>query len=96
MAILDKKTKVKRSEVVNMRVEPNQLDLIDTAANLSGKSRTAFILDAAYQAAEQTLLERTLFLLNDEQWEAFNQALDVPPVKNEKLRQLFQTKAPWE
>ena len=96
MAILDKKTKVKRSEVVNMRVEPNQLDLIDTAANLSGKSRTAFILDAAYQAAEQTLLERTLFLLNDEQWEAFNQALDAPPSKNEKLRQLLQTKAPWE
>ena len=96
MAILDKKTKVKRSEVVNMRVEPNQLDLIDTAANLSGKSRTAFILDAAYQAAEQTLLERSLFLLNDEQWEAFNQALDAPPSKNEKLRQLLQTKAPWE
>ncbi|HEY9832583.1 MAG TPA: DUF1778 domain-containing protein [Stenomitos sp.] len=96
MAILDKKTKVKRSEVVNMRLEPNQLDLIDTAANLSGKSRTAFILDAAYQAAEQTLLERTLFLLNDEQWEAFNQALDAPPSQNEKLRQLLQTKAPWE
>lgn len=96
MAFLDKKTKVKRSEVVNMRVEPNQLDLIDTAANLCGKSRTAFILDAAYQAAEQTLLERTLFLLNDEQWEAFNQALDAPPSQNEKLRQLLQTKAPWE
>lgn len=96
MAFLDKKTKVKRSEVVNMRLEPNQLDLIDTAANLSGKSRTAFILDAAYQAAEQTLLERTLFLLNDEQWEAFHQALDAPPSPNEKLRQLLQTKAPWE
>ncbi|MCL1476028.1 DUF1778 domain-containing protein [Argonema antarcticum] len=96
MAVLDRKSKVKRSEVVNMRVEPNQLDLIDTAAHLCGKSRTAFILDAAYQAAEQTLLERTLFLLNDEQWEAFNKALDAPPSQNEKLRQLLQTKAPWE
>jgi uncharacterized protein (DUF1778 family) len=96
MAVLDKTAKAKRSEVVNMRVEPNQLDLIDTAASLSGKSRSAFMLDAAYQAAEQALLERRLFLLNDEQWEAFNKALDTPPAKNEKLRQLLQAEAPWE
>ncbi len=96
MALLDKTAKGKRSEVVNMRVEPNQLDLIDTAASLSGKSRSAFMLDAAYQAAEQTLLERRLFFLNDEQWEAFNKALDTPPTKNEKLHQLLQAKAPWE
>lgn len=96
MAVLDKTTKAKRSGVVNIRVEPNQLDLIDTAANLSGKTRSAFMLDAAYQAAEQTLLDRRLFFLSDEQWEAFNKALDTPPAKNEKLYQLLQTKAPWE
>lgn len=96
MAVLEKKSKAKRSELVNMRIEPNQLDLIDTAASLSGKSRTAFILDAAHQAAEQTLLERRLFILNDEQWEAFNQALDAPPAPNERLRQALQKKAPWE
>lgn len=96
MAVLNKKTKAKRSELVNMRIEPNQLDLIDTAASLSGKSRTAFILDAAHQAAQQALLEQRLFVLNDEQWEAFNKALDAPPTKNEKLRQLLQAKAPWE
>ncbi|HEY9851977.1 MAG TPA: DUF1778 domain-containing protein [Leptolyngbyaceae cyanobacterium] len=96
MAILNKKTKAKRSELVNMRIEPNQLDLIDTAASLCGKSRTAFILDAAHLAAQQALLEQRLFILNDEQWEAFNKALDAPPAKNEKLRQLLQAKAPWE
>lgn len=96
MAVLEKKSKAKRSELVNMRIEPNQLDLIDTAASLSGKSRTAFILDAAHQAAEQTLLERRLFILNDEQWEAFNKALDAPPAPNERLRQALQKKAPWE
>jgi len=77
MALLDKTEKARRSEVVNMRIEPNQLDLIDAAAAVCGKSRSAFMLDAAYRAAEEALLDRRLFRLSDEQWEAFNQALDI-------------------
>lgn len=96
MATLNKAEKNKRSEVVNMRVEPNQLDIIDSAASLYGKTRSAFIIDAAYRAAEEALLDRRLFCLSDEQWEAFNKALDTSPTKNEKLNQLLQTKSPWE
>jgi len=96
MAFLDKTNKDKRSLVVNMRVEPNQLDLIDTAASVCGKTRSAFMLDAAYRAAEEALLDWRLFRLNDDQWKAFNQALDKPPEKNEKLHQLLQAKSPWE
>ena len=96
MALTDKTEKARRSEVVNMRIEPNQLDLIDAAASVCGKSRSAFMLDAAYRAAEEALLNRRLFCLSDEQWESFNQALDMPPASNAKLHQLLQTKAPWE
>jgi len=96
MALTNKTEKARRSEVVNMRIEPNQLDLIDAAAAVCGKSRSAFMLDAAYRAAEEALLDRRLFCLSDEQWEAFNQALDTPPAPNEKLHQLLQTKSPWE
>jgi len=96
MAVINRSEKAKRSEVVNMRIEPNQLDLIDTAAALCGKSRSAFMLDAAYRAAQEAMLDRRLFCLNDEQWEAFNKALDTPPTKNEKLTQLLQAQAPWE
>ncbi len=96
MAFLDKTNKDKRSLVINMRVEPNQLDLIDTAASVCGKTRSAFMLDAAYRAAEEALLDWRLFRLNDDQWKAFNQALDMPPEKNEKLHQLLQVKSPWE
>lgn len=96
MDSLDKTHKVKRSLVVNMRVEPNQLDLIDAAASVCGKSRSAFMLDAAYRAAEEALLDWRLFRLNDEQWKAFNQALDLPPETNDKLHQLLQVKSPWE
>ena len=88
--------KRQRSEVVNMRIEPKQLDLIDTAANLCSKSRSAFMLDAAYRAAQEAMLDRRLFGLSDEQWEAFNQALDTAPTKNETLAQLLAASAPWE
>ena len=96
MAALDRTEKAKRSEVVNMRIEPNQLDLIDTAANLCGKSRSAFMLDAAYRAAQEAMLDRRLFCLSEEQWEAFNQALDTVPTRNETLTQLLAAPAPWE
>jgi uncharacterized protein (DUF1778 family) len=96
MAIVEKPEKARRSEVVNLRIEPSQRDLIDAAAALCGKTRSAFMLDAAYQAAEETLLDRRVFALNEEQWEAFKQALDNPPAKNEKLAKLLATKSPWE
>ncbi|MEW5857364.1 MAG: DUF1778 domain-containing protein [Cyanobacteriota bacterium] len=92
----DKTEKIKRYEVVNMRIEPNQLDLIDSAATLCGKTRSAFMLDAAYRAAEEALLARRLFRLSNEQWEAFNKALDTSPTKNEKLIELLQAQTPWE
>ncbi|MFP4103388.1 type II toxin-antitoxin system TacA family antitoxin [Coleofasciculus sp.] len=96
MASVNQSDKAKRSLVINIRVEPNQLNLIDAAASVCGKSRSAFMLDSAYRAAEEALLDWRLFRLNDEQWEAFNQALDMPPEKNEKLHQLLQVKSPWE
>jgi uncharacterized protein (DUF1778 family) len=54
------------------------------------------MLEAATLAAEKALLDRRLFVLNEEQWQAFNEALDTPAKKNEKLAQLLATKSPWE
>ncbi len=96
MAIVDKSKKKKRSEAVNMRIEPSQLALIDSAASLCGKTRTEFMVEAAYQAAEEALLNRRLFCLSDEQWEKFNHALNMPPTENEKLSKLLKTPSPWE
>lgn len=79
----------KKSEVVNIKVEQNQRDLIDAAASLCGKSRSAFMLDAATSAAKEALLERRVFVLNDEQWEAFNLILDRPAKENPRLKKLL-------
>ncbi|WP_017293770.1 type II toxin-antitoxin system TacA family antitoxin [Geminocystis herdmanii] len=88
--------KNKRSKTINLRIESSQKDLIDLAANVSGKTRTAFMLEAAYQKAQETLLDRRLFYLDETQWEAFNQLLDTSPTDNDKLSHLLNHKAPWE
>lgn len=89
-------TTIARSATVNIRVEPRQRNLIDRAAAVLGKSRSAFMLDAAARSAEELLMDRSLFALDADQWEAFNQALDAPPAENPRLRKLMHTKSPWE
>ncbi len=46
-----------RREALNLRIKPQLSELIDRAAELSGKNRTDFVLDAARRAAEDTLLK---------------------------------------
>jgi uncharacterized protein (DUF1778 family) len=81
---------------INLRVSTQTRNLIDTAAALVGKSRTEFMLESARQHAIDVLLDQQIFVLNDEQHEAFERALANPPPPNAKLRKLLSDKAPWE
>jgi uncharacterized protein (DUF1778 family) len=81
---------------LNLRIKPEERDLIDMAAKIKGKNRTDFILEAARTAAEETLLERTIFLASPEAYAEFIAILDAPPQPNERLRKTMQTSAPWE
>lgn len=83
-------------EPLNMRVLPETRSLIDRAAKLMGKNRTDFVLDAARQAAHDTLLDRAAIPLSDKAHAAFVALLDAPPQPNERLRRSLQTPAHWE
>jgi uncharacterized protein (DUF1778 family) len=41
---------------LNLRIKPEERDLMDMAAKIRGKNRTDFMLEAARNAAEETLL----------------------------------------
>ena len=81
---------------INMRVAPDQRQLIDRAAEALGKSRTQFILDVAMREATSTLLDQRLFLLDADQWQAFIALLDAPPAPSAELKRLMATPPPWE
>jgi uncharacterized protein (DUF1778 family) len=79
-----------------LRIKPEERDLIDMAAKAKGKNRTDFILEAARNAAEETLLDRTIFSVSPEAYAEFVALLDAPPQPNERLRKTMQTPAPWD
>jgi uncharacterized protein (DUF1778 family) len=85
-----------RRHTLNLRIKPDDRGLIDRAAQLTGKTKTDFVLEAARRAAEDALLDRILFVVGPEAFDAFRARLDEPPHPNDKLRRALQTPAPWE
>jgi uncharacterized protein (DUF1778 family) len=81
---------------INIRVARHQRDLIDRAAQATGKTRTEFMLETACRAAEDALLDQRVFFTDEEQYKRFNEALDAPAQSNEMLKALLYKKAPWE
>ncbi len=83
-------------ETINLRASAEQKALIDRAASRLGKTRTEFMLDSAREAAENTLLDQRLFLLDDSDYERFVARLDAPVEPSDALKKLLATPAPWE
>jgi len=85
-----------RTAPINLRALNSQRNLIDQAAAALGKNRSDFMLEAACREAENVLLDQRLFMLNQVDFEAFNQALEAPVKDNPALSKLIERKAPWE
>jgi uncharacterized protein (DUF1778 family) len=81
---------------INIRAKEAQRALIDTAAAILHKSRTDFILDIACQAAENVILDRRMFNLDDQQYAEFINMLDAPVTANPALDTLLARKPQWE
>lgn len=86
----------RRDAVVNVRMSRQSKELIDEAADSVGKTRSEFIVESARTHAIDVLLDKRLFALGSDQYDAFLRALDAPPAPNEKLKKLLKGKAPWE
>lgn len=83
-------------ETINLRAPAAQRALIDQAAEVQGKSRTDFMLEAACEKARQVLLDRAVFALDAKRFHRFVELLDAPVDTNEALTRLLAKRAPWE
>jgi uncharacterized protein (DUF1778 family) len=81
---------------LNLRIKPELRGLIDRAAQLAGKNRTDFVLDASRRAAEDALLDRTVFSVSPKAYAEFLKRLDAPPRPNGRLRRTMRAVAPWD
>ena len=86
----------KRKAQINIRAQTAQRELIDKAAAIAKKNRSDFMLEASCNAAQNLLLDRVLFLVDDKTYKAFTDMLDTPVSDNMALRSLLQSRAPWE
>ncbi len=84
-----------RDSVINLRADSGRRSLIDRAASAVGKSRTEFVLEAAAEKAQQVLLDRTVFALDEASFQRFVKSLDAP-LKTRAIKRLLARRAPWE
>ena len=84
------------TKVINFRAPASKQALIDHAAQVSGKNRTDFILDASCEKAREVLADQTHFALGRQAMARFNELIEAPIENAEALRRLLGTPAPWE
>lgn len=84
------------TKTITFRAPAAKQALIDRAAELSGKNRTEFILDASCEKAREVLADQTHFAVSRDVMQRFNTLIEAPLAEPEALRRLLSTPAPWE
>ena len=83
----------RRTEKLDVRVSRSAKAKLQAAASASHRSMSDFVMESALSKAEETLAERRIFVLNAENWAAFQAALDAPARTLPRLKALLDEPA---
>ena len=78
-----------KTERIDVRASALIKQLLQDAARASHKNVSEFLLDAGVTAAAQTLADRRQFVLDESEWQAFQEALDRPVQCKPRLKKLL-------
>lgn len=78
-----------KTERIDIRTSLPMKQLLQNAASACHKNVSEFLLDAGVVAANHTLADRHRFIINDEQWQQFEELLDAPPQPLCRLKKLL-------
>jgi uncharacterized protein (DUF1778 family) len=78
-----------KSERLHLRVDAEQKALLEAASQAAGASVSTFVLKAATDAAADVLADRRAFLLHEDAWRVFDEALERPAQDVAGLRELL-------
>lgn len=84
------------SERLEARVAPEVMDTVRRAASIKGQTITDFVVNAANTEAQKVLLDQVFFSVNEDNFRAFEEALDEPLSENAAVKQLLNSVSPWE
>jgi uncharacterized protein (DUF1778 family) len=85
-----------RSGRLGLRTTSAQAALIQRAAEATRKSVTEFVLSSVCEKAEQILLDQRFFMVDEQTWLAFQDALEGPAQAKKGLQSLIAEPAMWE
>ena len=85
-----------KKERIDIRTSAKVKKLLQQAAAASHKNVSEFLLEHGLIAAQETLADRRLFVLDDEQWQAFQSALDAPAQEKPRLARLLKEPSIFE
>lgn len=83
-----------KSQRVNLRVAARDDALFRRAAAMADESLSEFLVESGRERAERLLADRTSFVLPDDDWTAFAEALDRPAEADPALVELFRRQRP--
>ena len=86
----------KSEHPLSMRLPTGDIEMIDRAARIRGRSRTEFVRDAAVRAAEDVLLEQSIIRMSADGFGAFARSIAGPGHAVNALVKVLKRKAPWE
>jgi uncharacterized protein (DUF1778 family) len=78
-----------KAERLHLRVDPEQKALLEAASRAAGDTVSGFVLRAATEAAADVLADRRVFVLEEQAWQVFDQALSRPATEVPGLRELL-------
>jgi uncharacterized protein (DUF1778 family) len=85
-----------RRERIDIRANAWAKRILQEAARASHKNLSDYLLENGLAAAEQTLADRRLFALDDQQWKKFQAVLNRPVKRKPRLAKLLTSKSVFD
>lgn len=85
-----------KEDRINIRVSSKVKTLLTAAAKSRNVSVSEFVLESAVQEANEAILDRNLFVLPAEDFDAVMQMLEPSPKNDERIEKLLNRTKPWE
>jgi len=83
-----------KTQRVNLRVASRDDELFRRAAAVADESLSEFLVEGGRERAARLLADRTNFVLSEDEWAAFGEALDRPAQADPALVELFRRPRP--
>ncbi|MBZ9655036.1 type II toxin-antitoxin system TacA family antitoxin [Phyllobacterium lublinensis] len=86
---------LKKTEKVNLRMDSDAHDTISRAAEICGKSLTAFMTEAAVYSAQKELLDQRFIGVDASVFDNVDALLSREGKPNDELIKLFKSNIAW-